>query len=240
MRQATGIIPVRYESTRFPGKPLVKVQGKPLLQWVYEGVSSARLLERVIIATDDERILSIARKFGAQVKMTSANHRSGTERAAEVAAQLTTPIIVNIQGDEPLVRGEMIDSLVLVLQNKSLPMASLMVKDYEKKKARDPNLVKVVVDNSGFALFFSRSPLPSGIEDYFLKHIGLYGYQRDFLLKFASLKPSRLEKAEKLEQLRALEYGYRIKMVETDEQTLSINLPQDIIRLEKLLEMRNK
>lgn len=235
MKPATGIIPVRYNSQRFPGKSLVHILGKPMIERVYENVSTAKLLDRIIVATDDERIAQTSKKIGAEVHMTSPLHNSGTERTAEVALKLSSPIIINIQGDEPLIKGEMIDDLVSALQEESIPMVSLMTKVFNKELIHDPNIVKVVVDKDGFALYFSRSPLPFQAADYFLQHIGIYGYQRNFLLKFTELKSSRLEKAEKLEQLRALENGYKIKMIETQSPTLSVDTPQDIIRLEEFL-----
>ncbi len=235
MKPATGIIPARYRSTRFPGKALAFILGKPLIQRVYEGAKRARLLDQVIIATDDERIFQVARKFGAQVVMTSALHRSGTERVAEVARKIKTPIIINIQGDEPLIEGKMIDKLVKVLQDKSILMASLMARVSDLNLLADSNRVKVVVDKKDYALYFSRSPLPFQASRFFYQHIGIYGFKRDFLLKLVRLQPSRLEKMEKLEQLRVLENGYRIKMVETDFLTLSVDLPQDIIKVEEIL-----
>jgi len=238
LKPATGIIPARYQSTRFPGKPLVPILGKLMIQRVYERAQKAKHLERVIIATDDERIFEAARKFGASAKMTSPLHNSGTERAAEVARKIKTPIIINIQGDEPLFEGKMIDQLVEVLQDKSIPMATLMARVSDLSLLDDANRVKVVVDKNGNALYFSRSPLPFQASDYFYQHIGIYGFQRDFLLRFVRLRPSRLEKMENLEQLRVLENGYRIRMIETDFATLSVDSPQDIIKVEELLKER--
>jgi len=206
-----------------------------MIERVYERASTASLLDRIIVATDDVRIAQAVQKIGAEVRMTSPLHNSGTERVAEVALEITTPLIINIQGDEPLIKGQMIDELVLALQDESIPMVSLTARVQNLKLIHDPNIVKVVIDKDGFALYFSRSPLPSHTSGYFLQHIGIYGYQRNFLLKFTKLEPSRLEKAEKLEQLRALEHGYRIKMIETQSQTLSIDTPQDIIRAEEFL-----
>jgi 3-deoxy-manno-octulosonate cytidylyltransferase (CMP-KDO synthetase) len=235
LKLATGIIPARYCSSRFPGKPLAPLLGKPMIQWVYERALQATLLEEIIIATDDRRIFDAARSFGAEARMTSGGHRSGTERAAEVAASLNTPLIVNIQGDEPLLEGTMIDKLIESLQEETIPMATLALKVYEMDKIFDRNLVKVVKDSEGFALYFSRSPIPNMAKDYFWLHIGIYGYQRDFLREFPSLQATRLEKTEKLEQLRALENGFRIKVVETECVTLSVDTPTDIIKVEKFL-----
>ena len=233
MRQAVGIIPARYGSTRFPGKPLAMILGKPMLQWVYERACSAPSLSRVIIATDDERIVTASKAFGAEAIKTSVSIVSGTERAAEVAYDIDSQIIINIQGDEPLIKAEMIDSLVEAFQEDSLPMATLVLKTKDLYLHKDKNIVKVVIDEQGFALYFSRSPVPFQASDYFWKHIGIYGYQKTFLLQFSRLPASRLEKMEDLEQLRALENGFRIKVIETFDSTLSVDTPEDIIKVEK-------
>jgi 3-deoxy-manno-octulosonate cytidylyltransferase (CMP-KDO synthetase) len=206
-----------------------------MIQWVYEGARQARLLSRVIIATDDDRILEACTAFGAEVWETSPGHRSGTDRVAEVAGSLSSPVILNIQGDEPLLRGDMLDSLVHSLQDESTDMATLAVKVEDLALQTDPHVVKVVVDDCGYALYFSRSALPYNASGYFLQHVGIYGYQRDFLLAFSQWPPSRLEKEEALEQLRALERGHRIKVVLSPHSTLSVDTPKDIIRVENFL-----
>lgn len=238
MKLATGIIPARYDSKRFPGKHLAVILGKSIIQRVYEQAQTANLLQRIIIATDDERIFQASQAFGAEVLMTSPLHNSGTERAAEIAEKINTPIIINIQGDEPLLRGKMIDDLVIALQDETIPMATLAAKVKDLSRINEKNIVKAVLDKNGFALYFSRSPLPFQASDYFWQHIGIYGYQRDFLLEFSQLSASRLETTEKLEQLRVLENGYKIKIIETSSPTLSVNTPQDIIRIEKFLKQR--
>ncbi len=238
MKQATGIIPARFHSQRFPGKPLALIQGKPMIERVFERASTSKFLEQIIVATDDERIAQAAQKIGAEFRMTSPHHNSGTERVAEVANKVNTPLVINIQGDEPLVNGQMIDTLILALQDEFIPMVSLMAKILDLNLLRDANTVKVVIDKDSFALYFSRSPLPFQAPDFFYQHIGIYGYQRDFLLNYVRLKPSRLEKTENLEQLRALEHGYRIKMIETQSPTLSVDTPNDIIKLEEFLKKR--
>ena len=238
MKKATGIIPARYHSARFPGKPLALIKGKPMIQRVYERAKTAEYLTRLIIATDDERIFKTCKAFGAEVQMTSPHHNSGTERAAEIAEKLNTPIVINIQVDEPLIRGKMIDELVSALQDESIPMATLAAKVKDIRLLYEKNTVKLVVDKQGFALYFSRSPLPFNTTDHFLQHIGIYGYQKDFLLEFCSMQPSRLEKTEKLEQLRVLENGYKIKIIESPFQTLSVDSPQDIINVENYLKKR--
>jgi 3-deoxy-manno-octulosonate cytidylyltransferase (CMP-KDO synthetase) len=239
MDSAVGIIPARYGSRRFPGKPLAPILGKPMIQWVYEGARRSKRLFRVIIATDDVRIFEAGLSFGAEVVMTSPDHASGTDRAAEVAANIQASVIVNIQGDEPLLDGAMLDGLVAAFDDASLPVASLMAKVPDVGLIDDPNIVKVVVDREGYALCFSRSPLPRGAQDFFYQHIGIYGYRKEFLLGFKSLPASRLEKIERLEQLRVLEYGIRIKMIEVPGPTLSVDTPRDIIGVEEFLKARS-
>jgi 3-deoxy-manno-octulosonate cytidylyltransferase (CMP-KDO synthetase) len=239
LRKAAGIIPARFQSSRFPGKPLALIQGKPMIQWVYESIKKSALLSRFIIATDDKRIQQAAAGFGAEVFMTSAGHPSGTDRVAEVAGQLDTPIVINIQGDEPLVQGKMIDALVEVLQDDSIPIASLMARRTDLGGMQDPNRVKVVVDERGYALYFSRSAVPFGAKDFYFLHLGIYGYQKDFLRELVRMRASRLETAERLEQLRILEAGFKIKMVEVPYSALSVDTPEDIIKVEEFLK-RNK
>ncbi|MEE8377324.1 MAG: 3-deoxy-manno-octulosonate cytidylyltransferase [Candidatus Aminicenantaceae bacterium] len=235
MRKATGIIPARYGSHRFPGKPLTPILGTMMIQRVYERAKQTDVLENVIIATDDQRIFDASLSFGADVRMTSSRHRSGTSRAAEIAAELDSPLIINIQGDEPLLHISMIEDLVQALQDKTIHMATLAVKDNNMADFEDKNIVKVVKDKEDFALYFSRALIPFNSTGYFWKHIGIYGYQRTFLLKFESLRETSLEKSEKLEQLRALENGYRIKIVDTPHSTLSVDTPEDIIKVENFL-----
>lgn len=206
-----------------------------MIQRVYESAQTAKYLNRIIIATDDERISQAAEDLGAEVEMTSSRHNSGTERTAEVARKIEAPIIINIQGDEPLLKGQMIDDLVECLQDETIPMATLITKVKDLGLLHDINIVKVIQDKEGFALYFSRSPLPFKASDHFFQHIGIYGFQKEFLLKFSALSPSRLEETENLEQLRALEYGYKIKVIETQFPTLSIDTPQDIIKVENFL-----
>jgi 3-deoxy-manno-octulosonate cytidylyltransferase (CMP-KDO synthetase) len=206
-----------------------------MIQRVYVGVREARLLDRVIVATDDERIRKAAESFGAEAWLTSAAHGSGTERAAEVAQRIDNSIIINVQGDEPLVTGRLVDSLVEALQDEAVPMASVMAKVHDLGLQVSPHINKVIADKNGFALYFSRAPIPYQASDFFYQHIGIYGYQRNALLEFARLKPSRLERLERLEQLRAVENGWRIRMVEAPEPTLSVDVPGDIIKVEELL-----
>jgi 3-deoxy-manno-octulosonate cytidylyltransferase (CMP-KDO synthetase) len=238
LKDATGIIPARYGANRFPGKPLAYICGKSMIQRVYERAQGAKLLRNVIVATDDQRIFEACKAFGAEVQMTSSDHRSGTERVAEVAEGLETPIIINIQGDEPLLQGRMIDDLVKVLQDDNIPMATLAARVHDVDLVHDKDIVKVVVDKNGYALYFSRSPLPFQPTDHFWKHIGIYGYQRHFLMEFRQMPVSQLESCERLEQLRALENGFKIKVIHTDSPTLSVDTPEDIIKVEIFLETR--
>jgi 3-deoxy-manno-octulosonate cytidylyltransferase (CMP-KDO synthetase) len=203
-----------------------------MIQWVYEGAKQATHLQQLIIATDDRRIYEACQEFGADVRMTSPQHDTGTERVAEIARSLSSPTIINIQGDEPLIRAEIVDALIAAMGDEDTPMATVAIKVNDRSLLEDSNTVKVVTDNKGYALYFSRSPIPSQPADDFYQHIGLYGYRRDFLLEMCQWPPSRLEQEEHLEQLRVLENGYKIKVVVTHFPTLSVDTPEDIIRVE--------
>lgn len=244
----TVIIPARYGSTRFEGKAIADIMGKPMVQHVYERASRASLVSDVMVATDDERIAAAVRTFGGRVEMTSPTHETGTDRLAEVARRSDADIIVNVQGDEPLIEPAMIDQAIRPLvEDSTLPMGTLKSRITTLHDFLSPNVVKVVTDQAGFALYFSRSPLPNFRDRWndlkdeaFIsgkllcyKHVGLYVYRRDFLLRFASLAPTPLEQAEKLEQLRALENGHRIRVVETEHASIGVDTPAD---LEKVLE----
>ena len=226
------IIPARYASTRFPGKPLADICGKPMIQHVYERTLQAGSVGRVIVATDDERIRAVVAGFGGEVALTRADHPSGTDRLAEVAATLDADLVVNVQGDEPLIDPVMIDQAVRPLQqDASVVMGTLKSRIVDAADYANPNVVKVVTDVSGFALYFSRAPIPYQRDDVpapLFKHVGLYVYRRDFLLKYPRLPETPLEQAEKLEQLRALEHGYRIFVAETDRQSIGVDVPEDL------------
>ena len=234
-----GVIPARFASSRFPGKPLAPLAGKTVLQHVYERASQARYLTKLVIATDDERIYDLARDFGGLVRMTRSDHASGTDRAAEVASAEQAEIIVNIQGDEPLIDPDAIDAAVLaMIDDEDAPMGTLKKRIEDPSEAVNPNVVKVVTDLAGNAIYFSRCPIPyarSGDGDCF-KHIGLYVYRRDFLLRYSDLPVGALEKIERLEQLRALENGHRIRVVETDYDSLGVDTPEDLERVSALFE----
>jgi 3-deoxy-manno-octulosonate cytidylyltransferase (CMP-KDO synthetase) len=239
-RKILGVIPARFASSRFPGKVLVPISSKPMLQHVYERASQARYLTSTIIATDDERIFEAARNFGAQVRMTRSDHFSGTDRVAEVASAQDADIIVNIQGDEPLIDPDAIDSAILPLEhNPEVVMATLKKEIEEPGEVTDPNVVKVVTDHAGDAIYFSRCPIPFAGEDHqprHFKHIGLYVYRRRFLLGYSSLPIGSLERAERLEQLRAIENGYKIRVVETEYESLGVDTPADLERVTQLME----
>ncbi len=234
------VIPARFGSVRFPGKPLAKLCGKPMIQHVYEGAAKAQGVDAVVVATDDERIMRAVFEFGGKAVMTNPDARSGTERVAEVARARDAKVIINVQGDEPLVQGEMIGQLAQFLtRHEAVPMASLMIPFKPGEDINSPNVVKVAVDRDKFALYFSRSVIPflraPEAAPRYLKHLGLYGYQRHFLLQFSSLEPTPLEQSEQLEQLRALEHGYRIKMLETVHDSIGVDTPEDLQRVEKRL-----
>jgi len=230
------MIPARYESTRLPGKPLALIDGKPMIQHVYERARAADLVERVLVATDDARIADVVRRFGGEAVMTSGDHQSGTDRIAEVARGLDAEVVVNVQGDLPFFEPHMVAATVQLMRaDAALPMATLKASIHDAADMANPNVVKVVTDHDGYALYFSRSPLPywrdgAAADCLGYRHIGLYAYRRDFLLAFARLTPTPLERAEKLEQLRALEWGFRIKVAETACAAIEVDTPEDLER----------
>jgi len=233
---ATVIIPARYGSTRFRGKPLADLWGKPIIQHVWERAGRARLVDRVIVATDDERIAHAARAFGAEVAMTRPDHPSGTDRVAEVARSLTSEVIVNVQGDEPLIDPAHIDAAAEpLLADPTIPMGTLCCPIDEIADLANPNVVKVVLDRQGFALYFSRLPIPFVRDEHAkatrYRHLGLYVYRREFLLSLAGLAPTPLEQAERLEQLRVLEHGHRLRVAIVDRASPGVDTPADLERL---------
>jgi 3-deoxy-manno-octulosonate cytidylyltransferase (CMP-KDO synthetase) len=261
------VIPARYASTRFPGKPLALLKGIPLIQHVYRNSCNSRLAEDVIVATDSETIFETVLSFGGRAVMTSGDHDSGTDRIAEVAAGMDYDIVVNVQGDEPLIHSAMIDEVISILDDKAAAMGTLARRITSRREVFDPNVVKVVFDEKGFAFYFSRAPIPYH-RDFFnaearkygspeaafratslsaapeefpasdlrmFKHVGIYSYRRDVLLALTRLTPSPLETTERLEQLRALENGYRIKVRETFFETSGVDTPEDLERIEKCL-----
>ena len=240
-----GIIPARYASTRFPAKPLALIAGRPLLQRVVEQCRQAKSLSEVIVATDDERIAAVARKF-CRVEMTRADHPSGSDRIAEVAGRCECDAVVNIQGDEPLIDPAVIDAVAGALARHEMSTAATAIRNAEDYD--NPNVVKVVADASGRALYFSRRTIPYVREAAgrpiveqlaafpFLKHLGIYGYRRETLLRLVKFPVSPLENAEKLEQLRALDHGIAIAVVKVDYDSVGVDVPADVARVEKILE----
>jgi len=267
--EVVALIPARYGSTRFPGKPLALLRGKPMIQHVYEQTRLVRGLARVMVATDDERIAAVIRAIGGEVVMTRADHPTGTDRLAEVAERLDADIIVNVQGDLPFFPPAMVEDAVTALTHASnAAMSTVKTPIYEIDEWQNINVVKVVTDREGYALYFSRSPIPYARSSEFgvqslesevrgpksevqslnpkaqslnpkailgYRHIGLYVYHRDFLFTFTKLPRTPLEQSEQLEQLRALEWGYRITVSETERPTIEIDTPEDLRRAEEAM-----
>ena len=239
--RAVGVIPARFGASRFPGKPLAPIAGRPMIQRVFDGARQAKSLSRVLVATDDERIAAVCRGFGAEVVMTRSDHPTGTDRIAEAAASLDAEAVVNVQGDEPLIEGFVIDAAVEALAADPGAALATVVHRADPATSGDPNRVKVVLDDAGRALYFSRSPIPfvrDGAEPPPLwQHVGLYAYRRDFLLRFASLSPTPAERAEGLEQLRALEHGHPITCAVVEGwESVPVDVPEDVARVEARLE----
>ncbi len=234
------IIPARMGSTRFPGKPLACICGKPMIQHVYEKAVACKLIERVVVATDNPAVQQAVQAFGGEVFMTSRDHQTGTDRVAEVARILDAAIIVNIQGDEPLLPPDAIEMAIRpLIDDASLVMSTLKTALKPEDDPRDPNIVKVATDARGHALYFSRSPIPFRRNDtpaaQLYRHIGLYVFRRSFLFEFTTLPQTPLEQAESLEQLRALEHGHSIFVAETLYYPLGVDVPSDIDRVEAIL-----
>jgi 3-deoxy-manno-octulosonate cytidylyltransferase (CMP-KDO synthetase) len=239
------VIPARYAATRLPGKPLVFLGGKPMIERVWERTRRAKKVTRVIIATDDGRIMQAAAAFGGEAVLTRSEHRSGTERVAEVAATMSSAeneIFVNVQGDEPLIEPEAIDTLIEAIESEEgVLVATLMVPIAKPADIMDPNIVKVVLDFDGNALYFSRAPIPwvrdrnAPVHAQHMKHLGLYAFRRSALLDFPTLPLGDLERIEQLEQLRWMENGYKIRVAETAHDSVSVDVPEDVERVERLL-----
>ncbi len=248
MHKAVAIIPARFNATRFPGKPLALLKGKPIIQHVCERVSDARLVEEVLVATDDKRIFDAVAAAGGRAVMTSGAHACGTDRIAEVARGMECDIIVNVQGDEPFIMPEMVDDTVMLLRDdERASMSTLAVRIDNRADILSPDVVKVVTDNEGYALYFSRSPIPYYRDEWrdlagisfsprktaVFKHVGIYGFRKEALMSFTSAPRCRLEEIEKLEQLRALSCGMKIKVKETVYNTLGIDTVEDLRKAEK-------
>jgi 3-deoxy-manno-octulosonate cytidylyltransferase (CMP-KDO synthetase) len=237
------VIPARYASTRLPGKPLIDIGGKPLIQWVYEGGCRSKVADGVLIATDDDRIIKAALSFGAEAIMTDPALPSGTDRVFAAIQDREADLVINLQGDEPFIEPSIIDQLFSTMEKGGVEMATLCCPIAEEREYRDPNTVKVVLDRAGFALYFSRSPIPYvknlkfkiQNSNFAYKHIGIYAFTRSFLQRFVSMPKSPLEATESLEQLRVIENGYRIKVIVTDYNGFGIDTPEDLERSRTLL-----
>jgi len=245
MSRVVVVIPARYGATRLPGKPLVMLAGKPMIQRVYERAKLAQRADQVIVATDDERILKAVEGFGGEARMTRTDHRTGTERVAEVAAHVAGDVFVNVQGDEPLLDPAAVDTAVSsVLEEPQAPISTVATPVKTPGDIMDPNVVKTVLDFDGNALYFSRAPIPwvrdtgSKIQVRHLKHLGLYVFQRDALLEYPTLPQGELERIEQLEQLRWMENGWKIRVAEVEHDAVSVDVPADVERVERLLRER--
>lgn len=235
------IIPARYDSSRLPGKALAEIAGKPMIEHVYRRTSAARGVGVVIVATDDTRICEAVEAFGGRAQLTSRDHLSGTDRLAEVAAGLTADVVVNVQGDEPLIDPSMIDDAIAPFRtDPALQMTTLRRRIDDESERTNPNVTKVVVDRDGYALYFSRAPIPFTREGSpaapAWRHIGLYAYRRECLLRLTALPPTAMEQAEALEQLRALEHGIRIRVLETTHNSIGVDTAEDLERVRRLVQ----
>ena len=242
--RTVAVIPARFASSRLPGKPLADIGGKPMIEHVYRRAAESRGIDAVVVATDDPRIAAAVEHFGGVVRLTREDHRTGTDRVAEIARDLSCEIVVNVQGDLPLIEPAMISEVLAPLaSDPAVTMATLCRATGSRADIDSPHVVKVVVDNRGDALYFSRSPIPfrrhdGGAEPCVYKHLGLYAFRRDFLLLFAALPQTPLERAESLEQLRALEHGYRIRTVTTRYESIEVDTPGDLERVRQLVATR--
>jgi 3-deoxy-manno-octulosonate cytidylyltransferase (CMP-KDO synthetase) len=237
-KHTVAVIPARYASSRFPGKALADIAGRAMIEHVYRRAASARHVDAVVVATDDARIAAAVERFGGEVRLTRSDHLSGTDRLAEVAAELDCDLVVNVQGDEPLIEPSAIDAAIEPFRDDAtLSMSTLSTPIADAGEASSPNVVKVVSDVRGFALYFSRSPIPypRNPGGRLFKHLGLYVYRREFLRRIASLEPAALERAESLEQLRVLEHGFSIKVVETAHDSIGVDTPEDLERVRRLV-----
>jgi 3-deoxy-manno-octulosonate cytidylyltransferase (CMP-KDO synthetase) len=241
--QVVVVIPSRYGSTRLPGKPLLRLAGKPMVQHVYERAKLAQTVRRVLVATDDQRILDAVTSFGGEARMTRSDHRTGTERIAEVAAHEPGDVFVNVQGDEPLIDPVAIDSAVAaLLEDPPAQISTVATPIRHAPDIMDPNVVKAVLDFDSNALYFSRAPVPwlretqQKVYVKYWKHLGLYAFQRDALLEYPTLPQGELEKIEQLEQLRWLENGWKIRVAEVEHDAVSVDVAEDVARVEKLLQ----
>jgi 3-deoxy-manno-octulosonate cytidylyltransferase (CMP-KDO synthetase) len=238
--QVVAVIPARFASTRFPGKPLARIDGRSMIEHVYRRAEASPIVSRVIVATDDLRIATTVNDFGGNVRLTRMDHQTGTDRLAEVAATLDCDVVVNVQGDEPLLDPRAITEVVKPLADPSILMTTLYRRIEQPSELTNANVVKIVLDRGGFALYFSRAPIPFARDPRggwppMYRHVGLYAYRRSTLLVLASLEQTPLERAEALEQLRALEHGIRIRAVETAYDSIGVDTPEDLEEVRRLL-----
>ena len=250
MGKIVGVIPSRWGSTRFPGKSLAVISGKPMIQWVVERVKQAKKLDAVIVATDDARIAECVQALeipGVQVAMTRADHPSGTDRIAEAVQALEIDAVINVQGDEPLIDPALIDELADVISTGEWDMATAATPIEDEEQINDPSVVKALFNRHGQALYFSRATIPhirepDGVPTtgIYWRHIGIYAYRRDYLLKLVAEPPCALEELEKLEQLRALDMGCRMKVIQTQDFGIGVDTPEDVAKAERLLEQINR
>ena len=241
--QVVALIPARFASTRFPGKPLADIDGRPMIEHVYRRAAASPAVSRVIVATDDLRIATRVADFGGNVRLTRADHLTGTDRLAEVAATLDCDIVVNVQGDEPLLDPRAISEAIAPFADPAISITTLYRRILTPAELSNPDIVKVVIDRGGFALYFSRAPIPFARDPRggwppLYRHVGLYAYRRHTLMLMASLDPTPLERAEALEQLRALEHGIRIKTVETAYDSIGVDTPQDLEQVRRLFNVQ--
>lgn len=236
-----GVIPARYKSSRFPGKPLVEICGRPMIYWVYQQAKKVTEFDAVYVATDDERICAACKEHGMEVIMTSDKHNTGSDRVAEVAAKVDGDLFVNVQGDEPVIHPEMIQQVISIfLEDDSVYFGSLKKEITDPEEIRATSTVKVVTDDKGDAMYFSRSVIPSNIKDgkqaRVFRHVGIYAYKKDFLLEFSAMKQTELELGEGIEPLRAMQKGYKIRLKETTHESIGVDLPEHVARVERILQ----
>lgn len=238
------VIPARFGSTRLPGKPLADIAGKPMIQRVYERVTNAKKPEVFIVATDDQRVYDAVQSFGGTVVMTDANHPTGTDRLAEVAQQYTDlDVIINVQGDEPMIDANLIDQLAELFESDDALQMATVATPLLEEEYDEPSAVKVILNKRNDAMYFSRSLIPYPRHDFVntpLKHIGIYAYRRHFLLDYAKMEPTAAEQTESLEQLRALENGFAIRVITTDKRFVGVDTPEDLARVNAIFEQEEK
>ena len=238
------VIPARFGSTRLPGKPVADIAGKPMIQRVYERVTNAKKPEVFIVATDDQRVYDAVQSFGGTVVMTDANHPTGTDRLAEVAQQYTDlDVIINVQGDEPMIDANLIDQLAELFESDDALQMATVATPLLEEEYDEPSAVKVILNKRNDAMYFSRSLIPYPRHDFVntpLKHIGIYAYRRQFLLDYAKMEPTAAEQTESLEQLRALENGFAIRVITTDKRFVGVDTPEDLARVNAIFEQEEK